>query len=38
VPDKEVTLSAEDYRLNRDRVLEAAEALLGAKIAAERVK
>ncbi|MBL8513418.1 MAG: hypothetical protein JNJ55_05460 [Betaproteobacteria bacterium] len=38
VPDKEVTLTAEDYRLNRDRVLEAAEALLGAKIAAERVK
>ena len=29
VPDKEVTLTAEDYRLNRDRVLEAAEAFWG---------
>lgn len=38
VPDKEVKLTADDYRLNRDRVLEAGEALLAAKIASERVK
>jgi carboxyl-terminal processing protease len=37
-PDVEVKLSAEDYRLTRDRALEAAEAFLAAKIASERVK
>lgn len=37
-PDIEVELTAEDYTLNRDRVLEAAEAFLQRKIAAERVK
>jgi carboxyl-terminal processing protease len=38
VPDREVKLTADDYRLNRDRVLEAGEAVLAAKIASERVK
>ncbi len=37
-PDKEVKLTADDYRLSRDRVLEAAEALLASKISSERVK
>ncbi|MBL8520430.1 MAG: hypothetical protein JNK75_07130 [Betaproteobacteria bacterium] len=38
VPDRAVTLSAEDYRLQRDRALEAAEAVLATKVAAEKAK